>query len=666
MRFFDGFSNIQKCDMINKETSLLNRGITMQKIIRKYLLLIMIVAMIVILMFHYNAVGITLVNEKQRSFQNKMDQMISVVQNNDLELTTLTESLNEDYLTRAKAFSYMIQKDASILKKTNELNQILKLLNVDELHVTNDKGIIVYSTVSKYVGIDFHDGKQTSEFLSILENDSQDSYLIQEMQPNTAEEKMMQYVGVSRPDEKGIVQVGLEPARLIEAKKRNTYAYIFANIPTDTGESLFAIDSNTGELLAHTDEKYAKTDNIEELGVTQTDFQSATDGKFLTVDQKKRYILTQEFDNIIFGVGIPEEVLYATRLRETLTFAFYLLLIYVVSLIVVNQIVNRYIISGVHEIIDDLHDIQKGHLDRMVDVKTAPELETLSQDINAMIEGILNATVKVSQIIEMTDVPIAAFECRQDVQNVLVTSRLKNLLHLDDEEAKKLFADKRLFLEKLESILQNEVDINTYCLKDQYYVKIHVVYEDDILGTCEDVTQDYLQRCQLRYKSEHDALTHLFIYKAFIQQVEKILISNHELKCAAAIMLDLDDFKQINDMYGHDFGDIYLTKFAYFLNMFAPDCSLLSRRSGDEFCMFLYNFENTKDIVNFVEQLWNEMSKVKLTLLQHPDVYLHASGGLAWIDSKRNIWEVMHVADEMLYKAKNQQKGNCFIEEKDF
>lgn len=72
MRFFDGFSNIQKCDMINKETSLLNRGITMQKIIRKYLLLIMIVAMIVILMFHYNAVGITLVNEKQRSFQNKM------------------------------------------------------------------------------------------------------------------------------------------------------------------------------------------------------------------------------------------------------------------------------------------------------------------------------------------------------------------------------------------------------------------------------------------------------------------------------------------------------------------------------------------------------------------------------------------------------------------
>lgn len=75
------------------------------------------------------------------------------------------------------------------------------------------------------------------------------------------------------------MQVGLEPARLIEAKKRNTYAYIFANIPTDTGESLFAIDSNTGELLAHTDEKYAKTDNIEELGVTQTDFQSATDRK---------------------------------------------------------------------------------------------------------------------------------------------------------------------------------------------------------------------------------------------------------------------------------------------------------------------------------------------------------------------------------------------------
>ena len=150
------------------------------------------------------------------------------------------------------------------------------------------------------------------------------------------------------------------------------------------------------------------------------------------MDDQQHYILTAENNNVIFGIGIPQDALYGTRMRETITFAFYLLFI--------------YIISEVHRIVHDLHDIQKGQLDLKVDVKTALELETLSQDINAMVQTILNAIFKVSQIIEMTDIPIAAFECRQDLSYVLVTPRLQILLHFDDYEANELFKDKRLFL----------------------------------------------------------------------------------------------------------------------------------------------------------------------------------------------------------------------------
>ncbi|WP_028043799.1 sensor domain-containing diguanylate cyclase [Candidatus Stoquefichus massiliensis] len=639
----------------------------MQKIMRKYLLFIMIIAMIAILVFHYNAVGMTLVNEKQRSFQNKINQLISVIENNDIELQTLTESLNEDYLTRAKAFAYIIEKDSSILKKQSELERISKLLNVDELHVTNSQGIITYSTVLKYIGIDFHDGEQTSGFLPILESYPQNSYVIQEMQPNTAERKMMQYVGVSRPDEKGIVQVGLEPARLIDTKKRNTYASILNKIPVDKGESLFVIDKKTKAVIAHTDEKYSSVENIETLGVTLEDFLSAHKGKFFKVDQKQRYILTNENNDVIFGIGIPQDTLYATRMRETITFAFYLLVIYIVSLLVVNRVVNRYIISGVHRIVHDLHEIQRGHLDLKVDVKTAPELETLSQDINAMVQAILNATVKVSQIIEMTDIPIAAFECREDIPHVLVTSRLKSLLHLDNQQADILFKDKTLFLNKLEILLKNEVASHIYCIDYQYYLKIHVVYEEgDILGTVEDVTNDYLQHCMLKYESEHDTLTHLFIYKTYLQQLEELNNSDLELKVAAAVMIDLDDFKQINDQFGHDFGDVYLTKFAYCLHMLAPDHAIISRRSGDEFCMFLYGFENRKMLSDYIRYLWSEMSQMKLSFAQRKDVYLHASGGLAWMNEHENVYELMKAADIALYRAKNDGKGKCFIEGQGF
>lgn len=634
----------------------------MQKIIRKYFLLIMVVATITILLFHYVMVGITLSNEKERSFQNKLDQMISVVKNNDIELETLTESLNEDYLTRARAFAYLIEKDSRILENTDELQKISELLNVDELHVSDEYGTIQYSSVSKYVGLNFHDGQQMQEFLPLLDDDLAVEYIVQEVQPNTAENKMMQYVGVRRHHEKGIVEVGLKPERLLEAKRRNTYSYIFDNIPVDEGESLFAVDMTTQEVLAHTNSRYEGENLQDDLKISISDFQKASSGQFFVIDNAKRYILTKECEGVLFGAGIPETILYKTRLRETLTFAFYMMIIYIISLIVVNKVMNRYIISGVYKIIAELQDIQNGHLDKTVEVNTAPEFMVLSQGINEMVDGILNATVKVSQIIEMADVPIAAFECRHDVERVLVTERLKDILHLEDDEANEIFAHKDMFLNKLEIILKNGLENNIYCVDHQYYVRIHMVYEnDDVLGTIEDITKDYQRHCLLKYESEHDALTQLVTYKVFKEKVGQLLKQSDVLKTAAVIMIDLDDFKQINDSYGHDFGDLYLKKIAHCLKTLTPQNVVVSRRSGDEFCIFLYGFDSKNDIAARVRDLWDQIAQAKLYPTEYQEIHLSISGGLTW-NYGNGFEEMMRNADEILYKAKNNTKGKCYIE----
>ena len=65
-------------------------------------------------------------------------------------------------------------------------------------------------------------------------------------------------------------------------------------------------------------------------------------------------------------------------------------------------------------------------------------------------------------------------------------------------------------------------------------------------------------------------------------------------------MINLDAFKQIYDCFGHDFGDVYLTKFVYCLHMLAADHAIISRRSGIEFCMFLYGFENPEELSNYI------------------------------------------------------------------
>ena len=89
------------------------------------------------------------------------------------------------------------------------MQYLAKLLDVDELHIIDENGIIAAGSVSEYVGIDMANHKQTREFLELLDREGEDAYLIQEQQPNAAEGKIMKYVGVRRKAMKGVVQVGL-------------------------------------------------------------------------------------------------------------------------------------------------------------------------------------------------------------------------------------------------------------------------------------------------------------------------------------------------------------------------------------------------------------------------------------------------------------------------
>ncbi len=102
--------------------------------------------------------------------------------------------------------------------KTLLAQTLARLLNVDELHVIDENGIIVSGSISKYVGIDMDDHEQTRAFLTLLES-GDNAYLIQEAQPNAAENRIMKYVGVARKRRRGIVQVGFKPTRQMEAMR---------------------------------------------------------------------------------------------------------------------------------------------------------------------------------------------------------------------------------------------------------------------------------------------------------------------------------------------------------------------------------------------------------------------------------------------------------------
>ena len=164
----------------------------MQKIFIKYAIAILTVASFMILFINFLFYWHTLEARQFVTFRTKIDQVIHTLENNRQELALMKESLDEDYLTRARAAAYVLDREDVLSLSVVEMQYLADLLNVDELHVIDESGFIVAGSVSEYVGIDMSKHPQTNAFLALLESDVEGAYLIQEPQPNAAENKIMQ------------------------------------------------------------------------------------------------------------------------------------------------------------------------------------------------------------------------------------------------------------------------------------------------------------------------------------------------------------------------------------------------------------------------------------------------------------------------------------------
>ena len=234
---------------------IMQKGLPYEKIITRRLFIYMLAAFLVTITAIFALQTVVSQRSNTSSSIAKLEDVKTKLAGNEENIGKLTENLSQDNLAKTRAFADMIAADPSIKTDPVKLNAVKERLMVNELHVIDENGIIVSSSVRQYVGFDMTIHEQTKPFLDLLESGDKEAYLIQEPQPNAAEGNIMQYVGVPRRSQKGVVQVGFKPIRQLEAESRNTYEYIFSKFPTDIGEELFVSDCNTGEILGHSDVK---------------------------------------------------------------------------------------------------------------------------------------------------------------------------------------------------------------------------------------------------------------------------------------------------------------------------------------------------------------------------------------------------------------------------
>ncbi len=113
-------------------------------------------------------------------------------------------------------------------------------------------------------------------------------------------------------------------------------------------------------------------------------------------------------------------------------------------------------------------------------------------------------------------------------------------------------------------------------------------------------------------------------------------------------------------MYGHESGDMYLKKIAAVINNFGGKDSVASRQGGDEFVLFLYDYESEEELRKEIEALEHIQDKRSLRINANTRVPLRFSLGYSMAKGKADYHEMLRTADERMYKNKLERKNTDF------
>lgn len=195
-----------------------------------------------------------------------------------------------------------------------------------------------------------------------------------------------------------------------------------------------------------------------------------------------------------------------------------------------------------------------------------------------------------------------------------------------------------------------------------------VFFVDSIVGVLEDFTEERKQEVELieiNEKSKYDFLTGLYNRETFEKEFEKFINKDYDPnKISAIFLLDLDNFKKINDTFGHGIGDVVLKETSNILKASLRECDSLGRLGGDEFIILIQNVNTLKEIYKIAKRLNNALTKIYTK--DNQSITLSASIGIAEIRKEKSLKETFEKADKALYKVKFGGKNSYFMEEKSF
>lgn len=625
--------------------------------LRKMTLFIVLILLIVSILFQI----LSEQNKARERSKEIFTQVKQILDENKKELAELKEEYSQSCLNNAETIAYFIQQNPDLVENLEELKKLAHITEVDEIHIFDKTGRIFSGTHPEYYNYTFDSGEQIGFFKPMLEDKS--LKLCQEITPNTAENKMMQYSALWSDNGEFIVQIGMEPLNVMKVTEKNQLSYIFSLLRADPGVNLYAINKDSEEIIGSTNSEDVGK-KIDDIGFDMDTFKNKPNGFHTGVSGVDCYCIFTETDGNIIMRAVSNDTLYEHIPIRILELAACLAIIAIILAVTASWYMNKFVISGIYDINNKLRVISEGNLDEKVDVRSSLEFSELSTHINDMIKSLLLSTDKMSYVLNKTNLQIGVYEYNEKMKNVRFTEYVPKVLALDTEKAKTLSSDYRLFREFLSKLRDNPVpeenDVFRLETDTEHYVKLEEISRgNDILGIVMDVTFDIIKRREIEAERDIDILTGLYNRRGLERKLSALFEAPEKLNHGALIMIDADGLKLINDKYGHEKGDIYLKKISEVISSFGSNSCICSRHGGDEFVIFLYNYSTEKELIDSIDTLKYIQNNSTAYLSSDLSVPLRFSFGYSLTKGQTDYIELLKEADKKMYASKMERKNTA-------
>lgn len=201
------------------------------------------------------------------------------------------------------------------------------------------------------------------------------------------------------------------------------------------------------------------------------------------------------------------------------------------------------------------------------------------------------------------------------------------------------------------------------------WLTISVILENDEEGIpyayvyVQHANEEYVQRKmeleEARRQIKIDPLTGLFNFMELRRQAEEALLKAEEN--LALLFIDLDNFKGVNDRFGHMEGDLFLQKIAETMKGLLEGRGVCGRVGGDEFLVLLRGVKDRKYVENIAKQICDEI--YALPIKHNEEMHVSCSIGITMIpEDGRDYQTLVRMADYRTYQAKDAGKNRYWIE----